>query len=129
MAHLTGLTRPTARQWLRRYVPPCAEKGFSFENLIELHVLTGLHRAYEPPAADVAEALARLPQARPLLTFSALHDTGGMLANERNSTGCTDLLRAWLDRIEWHPDHAAPKRLYPRRYQVANAPSRAWIRR
>ena len=111
LAHLTGLTRTTARQLLQRYVSPCAEKRFSFENLVELHVLHGLHRAYQPQKQALAEALAQLPQARPLLTLGAVSDLAGLLA-ARAAAADTDLFRAWLERVEWStPD--VPTRLYP----------------
>jgi uncharacterized protein (DUF433 family) len=111
LAHLTGLTRTTARQLLQRYVPPGAENRFSFENLIELHVLHGLQRAYQPRKQALAEILAQLPQERPLLVIGAIHDIAGALAS-RVSVSASASFRAWLDRIEWYtPD--APSRLYP----------------
>lgn len=111
LAHLTGLSRPKARRLLQRYVPPCTEKRYSFENLIELHVLAGLARAYGPADEALAVALARLPHTRPLLHIGAIRDVSGPLTGQA-SAEAVNLFESWLSRVEW-PAPDAPSRLYP----------------
>ncbi len=111
LAHLTGLTRPAARQLLQGYVPACSDRKYSFEDLIELHVLAGLHRAYRPSKDALAVVLARLPHPRPLLHIGAVRDVVGPLTTT-SSAEAIKLFDAWLSRVEWQtPD--APSRLYP----------------